>query len=241
MIEAITISERMLQTMRYEYLLFDADDTLFDFPKASGQAFRRMCRLHEIPYTPERYQLYHEINLELWAAFDRGEVTKEFVTLERYVRFLRALGLERDPEACDRDYLAALGEGVYPLPYAEEVCRELKARGHRMYIITNAVASVQRSRLRGSVFAELFEAAFISEEAGAAKPDRAYFDYVRRRLPGMTEENALVIGDSLATDVQGANNAGLPCCWFNPAGKRRREGLRVDYEIADLRELLEIA
>ena len=109
-----------------------------------------------------------------------------------------------------------------------------------MYIITNAVASVQRSRLRGSVFSELFEAAFISEEAGAAKPSKAYFDYVRRQLPGMTEENALVIGDSLATDIQGANNAGLPCCWVNPNGNPRREGLRVDYEISDLRDLLDI-
>nr|WP_325259429.1 YjjG family noncanonical pyrimidine nucleotidase [uncultured Oscillibacter sp.] len=227
--------------MNYSYLLFDADDTLFDFPKASDQAFHQMCALHEIPYTPERHQMYHEINLELWAAFDRGEVTKEFVTLERYVRFLKALNLERDPAACNRDYLAALGKGVYPLPHAEAVCRELKARGHRLFIVTNAVASVQRSRLRGSVFAELFEAAFISEEAGAAKPSRAYFDYIRRQLPGLRDENALVIGDSLTTDIQGANNAGLPCCWFNPAGKRRREGLRVDYEIRDLRELLEIA
>ena len=98
--------------MRYEYLLFDADDTLFDFPKASSRAFENMCRVHGIPYTPEVYRLYHEINLELWAAFDRGEVSKEFVTLERYVRFLKALGLERDPAACNRDYLAALGEGV---------------------------------------------------------------------------------------------------------------------------------
>ena len=186
-----------------------------------------MCRTHNIPCTPEVYRLYHEINLELWAAFDRGELTKEFVTLERYVRFLKVLGLERDPAACNRDFLAALGKGVYPLPHAEEVCRELKARGHRMYIITNAVASVQRSRLRGSVFAELFEAAFISEEAGAAKPNKAYFDYVRRQLPGMTDENALVIGDSLTTDMQGANNAGLPCCWVNPAGTRQ-EGLRSD-------------
>ena len=109
-----------------------------------------------------------------------------------------------------------------------------------MFIITNAVASVQRSRLQGSVFAELFEAAFISEEAGAAKPSRAYFDYVARRLPGMGPENALVIGDSLSTDIQGANNAGLPCCWFNPQGKPRREDLRIDYEISDLRQLLEI-
>ena len=227
--------------MNYLYLLFDADDTLFDFPKASSRAFQKMCRTQGIPFTEELHQRYHAINLELWAAFDRGEVSKDYVSLERYVRFLKALDLERDPAACNRDYLAALGEGVYPLPYAEEVCRELKARGHRLYIVTNAVASVQRSRLRGSVFAELFEAAFISEEAGAAKPSRAYFDYVRRQLPGLTDKNALVIGDSLSTDMQGANNAGLPCCWFNPAGKWRREGPRVDYEITDLRELLEIA
>ena len=98
--------------MRYTYLLFDADDTLFDFPKASTRAFSAMCRKHCIPDTQEVYQTYHQINLELWAAFDRGEVSKEFVTLERYVRFLQALGLERDAAACNRDYLASLGQGV---------------------------------------------------------------------------------------------------------------------------------
>jgi len=226
--------------MKYSYLLFDADDTLFDFPKASARAFEKMCRAHDIPYTPEVYRLYREINVELWAAFDRGELSKEFITLERYVRFLKALDLDRDPAACNQDYLSALGEGIYPLPHSEEVCRELKSRGHRMYLITNAVASVQRSRLRNSVFADLFESAFISEEAGAAKPSREYFNYVARRLPGMTAKNALVIGDSLSTDMRGANNAGLPCCWFNPAGKPRAEELRIDYEIRDLRELLEI-
>ena len=102
------------------------------------------------------------------------------------------------------------------------------------------MASVQRRRLRGSVFAEWFTDAFISEEAGASKPDAAYYDYVRRRAPGITAANALVIGDSLVTDILGANNAGLPCCWFNPGKKPRPEGLRIDYEITDLRELLSI-
>lgn len=225
--------------MKYPYLLFDADDTLFDFPQASYRAFTVLCETHDIPDTPETRALYHDINHELWQAFDRGEVTKDFVTLERFVRFLRALGLDRNPAACNQDYLAALGAGVFPLPYAEEVCRKLKARGHKLYIVTNAVASVQRSRLQGSVFAELMEGAFISEEAGAAKPDPAYYDYVRARLPEVTAENCLVIGDSLTTDIQGANNAGLPCCWFNPKGKAQPEGLRIDHEIQDLRELLD--
>ena len=227
--------------MKYPYLLFDADDTLFDFPKASARAFTLMCQTHGIPDTPEVRQLYHDINRELWDAVDRGEVSKEYVTLERYVRLLRALGLEdRDPAQCNEDYLSALGEGVYPLPHAEEVCRELVHRGHKLYILTNAVASVQRSRLRGSVFADLITAAFISEDAGASKPDRAYYEYVCDRVPELTAENALVIGDSLATDIRGANNAGLPCCWFNPKRQTPPQGLRIDYIVTDLRQLLDI-
>lgn len=226
--------------MKYSYLLFDADDTLFDFPKASARAFSIMCRAHDIPDTPEVYRLYHEINEVLWAAFDRGEISKEFLTLERYVRFFKALDLDRDPAQCNRDYLAALGQVAYPLPHAEEVCRTLAERGHKLYIVTNAVASVQRSRLKSCSFGHLFTGAFISEEAGASKPHKAYYDYVRARVPGITPENTLVIGDSLTTDIRGANNAGLPCCWFNPKGKPRQESLKIDYEIADLRQLLNI-
>ena len=226
--------------MNYRYLLFDADDTLFDFSQADARAFSVMCRLHDVPNTPENRKLYHAINTELRGAFDRREVSKDFVTLERYVRFFRALGLARDPAQANRDYLDALGSKVFPVPHAEEVCRILFERGHQLYIVTNAVASVQRRRLQSSIFAEWFTDAFISEEAGASKPDAAYYDYVRRQVPGITEVNTLVIGDSLVTDILGANNAGLPCCWFNPNGKPRREGLRIDYEITDLRELLSI-
>ena len=226
--------------MKYPYLLFDADDTLFDFPQASVRAFSLMCQANDIPNTPDVYQLYHQINEVLWRAFDRGEVSKEFVTLERYVRFLNALKLDRDPHQCNRDYLAALGQGVYPLPHAEEVCRTLAERGHYLYIVPNAVASVQRSRLCGSVFSQLFLDVFISEEAGASKPSKAYFDYVRSRIPEITPENTLVIGDSLATDIRGANNAGLTCCWVNTSHKPRPTDLRIDYEIHDLRTLLTV-
>ena len=226
--------------MKFSYLLFDADDTLFDFPKASARAFSAMCRSNGVPDTLDTRALYHRINQKLWAAFDRGEVSKDYVTLERFVRFFQALELPRDPDKCNRDYLTALGAGVYPLPHAEVVCWELVRRGHKLYIVTNAVASVQRSRLQGSVFADLITDAFISEDAGASKPDPAYYAYVRSRVPGLTPENSLVIGDSLSTDIRGANNAGFPCCWYNPIGKARPEDLRIDYEIRDLRELLDI-
>ena len=226
--------------MKYPILLFDADDTLFDFPAASARAFDAMCQANDIPNTPVTHMRYCGINDSLWWRFHRGEITKEYLTLRRYELWIEALGLSRDAAQCNRDYIAALGSSCVPLPHAEAVCRKLAARGHRLFLITNAVAAVQRSRLALCPFGDVFEAAFISEEAGAAKPSAAYFDYVRARVPEITAENTLVIGDSPAADIRGANNAGLPCCWVNFAKSPRPAGLRVDHEIHDLPSLLDL-
>jgi len=221
-------------------VLLDADDTLFDFPRASQAALAEVCRDAAIPYTPELHERYHRINMALWGAFDRGEIEKEALLVERYVRFLRELGLDRDPVRCNQVFEEALGRAIFPLPHAEEVCRALAERGRRLYIATNAVAAVQRRRLALCPFASVFAGIFTSEEAGAAKPGRAFYDYIRGKLPAMTAEDTLAVGDSASSDILGANNAGLPCCWLNPAGLPRPRGLRIDYEIRDLRELLEI-
>ena len=226
--------------MRFQHLLFDADDTLFDFPKSAAMAFSVMCQANDIPETPETFQLYDAINAILWGEFEQGKISKDFVTHERYVRFLNQLKLDRDPYKCNRDYLAALGEAVFPLPHAENVCQTLVDRGYNLYIVTNAVASVQKRRLEQCTFSHLFKDVFISEEAGAAKPSKAYFDYVRTRVPEITPENTMVIGDSLTTDIRGANNAGFPCCWFNPKKKTAPADLTINYEIQTLPELLDL-
>ena len=122
------------------------------------------------------------------------------------------------------------------LPGAEELCRVL-SKDHRLYLLTNAVASVQKARFANSAIAPYFQGAFISEEVGVGKPDPAYFDYVFHAVPGLARDNALVIGDSLTSDIQGANNASLPCCWFNPRGLPRPAAPRIDYEIRALPEL----
>ena len=200
---------------RYPYLLFDADNTLFDFDEANVSSFRAVCAYAGLAFTPELFACFDRHNNAAWARFDRGELTKD-ETLRIQFREMSAL-----------------------VPHALEVVRELK-KTHRVYLITNAVESVQRGRLGRSALAPLIEEAFISEAAGAAKPSVEYFDYVFAHIDGITRENCLVIGDSLTSDIQGANNYGLACCWFNPKKAPKPESLRVDYEIRDLRELYDI-
>ena len=225
--------------MPYPYLLFDADNSLFDFDQAERNAHLLLCRAHGLAFSEEGYQLYHKCNADLWRDFDRGLCTKEYLLVERFRRYLAITGERADPEALNRDHLRALGEGAMLLPGAEELCRVL-SRDHRLYLLTNAVASVQKARFANSAIAPYFQGAFISEEVGVGKPDPAYFDYVFHAVPGLARDNALVIGDSLTSDIQGANNAGLPCCWFNPKGQPRPQGLRIDYEIRTLEELYAI-
>ena len=225
--------------MPYPYLLFDADNTLFDFDQAERNAHLLLCRAHGLAFSEEGYQLYHKCNADLWRDFDRGLCTKEYLLVERFRRYLAITGERADPEALNRDHLRALGEGAMLLPGAEELCRVL-SREHRLYLLTNAVASVQKTRFANSAIAPYFQGVFISEEVGVGKPDSAYFDYVFHAVPGLARDNALVIGDSLTSDIQGANNAGLPCCWFNPKGQPRPQGLRIDYEIRALEELYAI-
>lgn len=224
---------------RYPYLLFDADNTLFDFEAANHNAFAKVCDYCGLTYSEELYEFYESINRPLWHQLDRGEVTKDFLVVERFRRFLAQKGIDRDPAECNRIQLTGLGSSTALLPHAQEVIETL-SRTHQIYIVTNAVASVQRARLAGSTLAPYITAAFISEEAGAAKPNRAYFDYVFSRIDGITAENCLVIGDGLSSDIQGANNAGLPCCWYNLKDEPRPADLRIDYEIRDLRELYDI-
>lgn len=225
--------------MKYPYLLFDADNTLFDFDAAEKNAHRQVCGKHRLSFTEEGYALYRRCNAQLWQDFDRGLCSKEFLLTERFRRYLSLSGETGDPEAMNRDHLRALGESAVLLPGAEALCRRLAA-GHELYLVTNAVESVQRARFERSAIRPYFRDVFISEAIGCGKPSPAYFAYVLRAVPGLTAENGLVIGDSLTSDIQGANNAGLACCWFNPKGLPRPDGLRIDYEVRTLEEIADL-
>ena len=223
----------------YSILLFDADNTLFNFDAGNRRAFSEVCRICHLPDTDELFHAYEAVNAEMWSAFDRGECTKDFLVVERFRLFLERAGLQADPVQCNKIHLSTLATNTVLLPHALEVCRTL-AQTHSLYIVTNAVAAVQKARLAASDLRPYITDAFISEDAGASKPSVAYFDYVFSRIPGITRENCLLIGDSPSSDLQGANNYGIPCCWYNPRGLARPDGIRIDYEIRDLPELLTI-
>lgn len=203
---------------RYDIVLLDADNTLFDFDAAELQALRQTLERYGHSPTRETETLYLRINRTLWAAFDRGEVTQEVLVVERFRRLLTALGGEQDPTGMNRDYLAALARCSILLPGAEDFCHTLVQSGCRLALATNGVASVQWGRLKASPLSPLLEAVFISEELGAQKPQPVFFDRVFAALNVTDRSRSAIVGDGLRSDILGGRNAGIDTIWYNPRG-----------------------
>ena len=229
----------------YQYLLFDIDETLLDFNRDMALAFERMYRAaglnDAVPYSEAVLRLYNDCNERWWRRFEQGLCTKPALYRGRFVDFIREAGLpQRDPDLVNSLYFDFLGQTGTVFPGAEALLAAL-AEKYPIYIVTNGNAVSQKTRLQNSGLLPYIRGCFISETAGAAKPDKRYFDYVLAHIPGAAAENCVVIGDSLTSDMRGAQNAGMASIWYNPHGLPNTLGVPVTHEArsyADIRRLL---
>ena len=201
--------------MQYTTLLFDADETLFDFRRSESLALHAVFRSRGLPETDDFIDAYHRINNALWERYNRGEIEKAEITDTRFARLFEQFGIPLDGVDFNRRYLDKLSSFGCLLPGALELCRDLHDTGYTLYIITNGVGSVQARRFRKSGLAPYVTGLFISEEIGAGKPKPAFFDYVLRHVVETDARRILVIGDSLSADVAGGRAAGLDTCWYD--------------------------
>lgn len=220
--------------MKYQWLLFDADDTLFDYARAEANALRWTMEGCGLVFQPEYLDIYARHNQQVWREFERGEVTSAELRTKRFRGFFQEIGIEINPEDVSGLYLKNLARGADLLPGAEDVIRAVRGKRH-LALVTNGLKDVQRPRLENSAFRDVFEKVFISEEIGAAKPSREYFDTVFAGIGHPPKETVLLIGDSLISDMRGGVEYGIPTCWYNPTGKTT--DLAITYQIRTLDEL----
>ena len=224
---------------RYTTLLLDADETIFDFNRAEHDSLKKVLADRGLPHSEEILSAYHRINASLWRAFERREITKDRLRVQRFEELFAMFGFpkETDPDAISAVYLKQLGESDYLLPGADDFLYALKNGGYDLALITNGVARTQLRRLQKSGLAPLFSHVFVSESVGAQKPLPAFFDAVLNAIDETDKSKVLVIGDSLGSDIQGAANAGLDSVWYNPQGAANDRGLPVTFEAKTFGEI----
>ena len=222
--------------MMFKYLLIDLDDTILDFHKAEGIALRKTLRAYGVEPTDENCARYSEINKMFWERLERKELTRPQVMSGRFEMLFGELGVPVDPVACSETYMDNLSIGHYFLPGAVEALEVLHKK-YTLYMASNGNAKVQDGRLKSANINHYFADIFVSQNMGADKPSKVYFDRCFARIPNFDPAKAMIIGDSLTSDILGGKNAGIATCWVNPNHKPAREDIRPDYEIESLSQL----
>ncbi|MBE9916954.1 noncanonical pyrimidine nucleotidase, YjjG family [Paenibacillus donghaensis] len=229
--------------MSYKWILLDLDETLFDFKMSESRALSYV--LSSMNLDPEDTAItdcYNRINHGLWQELEQGKIRSAELRVERFRRFCLEQGLSEDAGLISDRYIQSLSEQSFVLAGALELCQYLKDNGYRMAVVTNGIKQVQFGRINRSELKDFFEAVIVSEDTGYQKPHPGIFEHAFSQIGSSEKEAMLMVGDSLTSDIQGGNNAGIDTCWYNPNRLPNTTGIKPTYEIhelAGLREILE--
>lgn len=226
-------------------LLWDIDGTLLDFGQAENYAMKKCFDILEMGVcTDAMVARYAAINTKYWERLERNEITKQETLVGRFQEFFETEGLPVEKAALfNKEYQIRIGDKVFFNDNGAALVKEFKEHKIAQYAVTNGTLAAQRRKLAASGLDGLFDGAFISDEIGVVKPNIEFFERVFGEISKakyFEKDEIMIVGDSLTSDIQGGNNAGIVCCWYNPQGNKNTKGLRIDYEIKNLDELKEI-
>lgn len=227
--------------MKYTTLLLDADDTIFDFPKCEYAALKATLTHAGEAMTQEVYESFSAINTRLWKEFEKNQITRSELRVERFRELIEKCfdGRKNAVQLAD-DYVEQLSSQAILIDGALEAVAQLSSV-FSLYIITNGLKTVQRGRFAKTEVSRFIKKLYISDELNAQKPRKEFFDIVLADIEEQDKRKILVVGDSLTSDMQGGRNAGLDTCLYDPQNKAVMPDARCDYHICDLRELLTLA
>ena len=218
--------------MRYQWILFDADETLFHFDAFAG--LQLMFSRHDYHFDQAEYNDYQAINLPLWQQYQRNEISAQQLQVNRFTPW--AAKLNTTALALNSAFLQAMADVCTPLPGATELIHALKGRA-KLGIITNGFTELQQIRLERTGYADMFDTLVISEQVGVAKPHIDIFNHAFSLMGHPPKQHILMVGDNPHADIQGGINAGIDTCWLNRHGAARPDGITPHIEVNSLSQL----
>ncbi|MBR5235455.1 MAG: YjjG family noncanonical pyrimidine nucleotidase [Bacteroidaceae bacterium] len=210
----------MTAVRQYEVLFIDLDDTLYDFSTNSREAYRAVYELLQYDQWFESFEHYYEIyweyNQQLWTRYSAGEITRDYLNAERYAHPLRVMGVTEAEAISTRfwdEAMKRLPLGTRLMPHAREILEYLSPK-YRLYILSNGFTELQAHKMSSAGIAHYFDGVILSEDIGVNKPHPAIFEHALR-VAGVAAHQALMIGDNLEADIQGAHQVGMEQVFYN--------------------------
>ena len=226
--------------MRYDVILWDLDGTLLDFHYAQHYAIKKCLEEINITATEEIIERYSQINDKWWKDLEREKVSKEQLLTGRFIELFSEYNIIcNDVEGFRNCYEEYLGDVYLYIDDSLEICKSLVGKC-RQFIVTNGLASSAVKKIKLSGFHDIMEKIFISEQLGAPKPQKLFFDKVFESMPEVPKDRILIVGDSLSSDILGGNRAGIASCWYNPLEEINATEAETNFTIKNLNEIFNI-
>lgn len=223
---------------KYQYIIFDIDNTLLDFSRSEYDALQKVFATYGVVFNENTFNQYKEINHDLWEQLEDGKISKAVVLKERFKRFFLANNIVVDGVLVDKQYRGFLEERNDVMNGAMSLLTQLKSKGYTIFAGTNGVGQTQRKRLASANMTDLFDGLYISEEVGFEKPDVRFFDYIFNDARITDLSKVVMIGDSLSSDIEGANRVGIDSIWFSNGAETSDK--TYTKKVDNLSEILEL-
>lgn len=225
--------------MKYKQLLFDADNTLFDFTQGEYETFKILGKKYNFEVSSKLMDEYHKINKACWKAYEEGKLSQDKLRVLRFENFINHFNLNINPVEMEKEFTKILSKQSHLIKDTHIVLSKLKEKGYNIQMITNGLVEAQYGRLKATDIEKYFNYIFISGEMGFQKPDIEYFDIVLNKIKA-NKNDCIVIGDRLESDILGAMNSNIDSIWLN----LKRDELPINFKptfiIEDLIELLDL-
>lgn len=223
---------------KYTWILLDLDDTLFDYAQTEYHSLKLLCEEFFGKFNNDFHKSYSIINRCYWKDFQQGKINIDDVKTGRFKDFAadNFPDIEVDPKELSERFIDFLSESIFMLDGAVEFLNFLAEKDFKLSAITNGIQRNQLSRIKLSGLDKYFKEIIISEEVGYAKPRKEYFDFAKKKI-GFVNEQTLVVGDNLESDIRGGFNYGIDTCWFNIKQIENNSEVNPSYEVHSYNEL----
>lgn len=232
--------------MFYKGIVFDLDDTIWDFKENSILAIEFIRKIfvekYGIKSTPSNFREIYEIeNSKLWQEYRAGERTSKSIGFTRFINVAACFGYnlsKADAEKLAVIYLDELYKGTILVEGALETLEYLN-KFYKIALITNGFQQ-GLVRLDRCNIKQYFHYVITSEEFGLPKPNKDIFLHTASNL-NLEDSSCIYVGDNYEGDILGAKGAGFGAIYFNPHRENYDHySVKPDYDIKHLAELKDI-
>lgn len=228
------------QSKNFDIIFWDIDNTILNFPYQENYALEKCFKIFKLKkLTPEMKSAYTKISEELWQQIHARTIDKSAALSLRFDRLFEKFGIEFSGKKFNEEFQKRLGDKVQFNDNANLVIKALHNKV-RQYITTDGSTITQQREIEAAKLAPLVNGVFVSEAVGYSKASTKFFDYVFSQIDCPDRSRVLIVGDSLSSDMAGGKNAHIKCCWYNPEHKKNTDNTVVDFEIDDIRHVLDI-